>query len=329
MKSKYIITLIIAAVIATGFSGCSLLRKRVEKTEKVEYKLSAENKSKLVIDNSNGDIKITRTDDTLRYILVEAIKTADVKQDEIDKPIDNITINVDTTGSLVKIETDIRHGGGMFRKNRSGKVKFNIKVPAGLDVKIDNINGDITLVRISNNIDIETINSSMNLNHCSGNISINGVNGGVHANFDSTKGINIDLVNGIVKLGGMKNISADVDAATTNGKIKFNNLHFDNLIAEKKNLSGTLGKGGSFIKVNTVNGNITFDAGDIAYKKDIDIGIKFDFGDDEHIKVEEKNIDDDEYDTEKDDDKKTPDKKGDTNKIPDAPKKGDTLKNNK
>jgi hypothetical protein len=203
-----------------------------------------------------------------------------------------------------------------------------------MNVSIDNTNGDITMVRIDSDIRIETVNSSINLNRCSGSIKIDGVNGGVHANFDSTKGLSIELVNGIVKLGGLKNISADVDASTVNGRIKFNNLSFDNLVAEKKSLSGTLGKGVNPVRISTTNGNITFDADYVSYKKDIDINIGIDFSDDEHIKVTEKedgfNIEFKDDDDDKSDDNrdgKTEDKKTDTNKIPAVPKKGDTLKN--
>jgi len=164
MKAKYIITLIIAGIFASGLSGCSLLRKRVEKTEKVEYKFSANNKTRLSLENTNGDIKITRLDDTLGFVIVEAVKSADVRQDEFDKPIESIKINLDTTGDVIKIETEIQRGSGLFRKGYAGKVEYNIKVPSNLSVKIDNTNGDITLVRLDNDINIETVNSSIKLN---------------------------------------------------------------------------------------------------------------------------------------------------------------------
>ena len=324
MKTKYIITLIIAAVFASGLSGCSLLRKRVEKTEKVEYKFSSLNKERISLNNSNGDIKITRTDDTLGIVTVEAVKSADVRFDEQDKPIDYVTIDIDTTGTDIKIETEIRNNNGLFKRDKGGKVEFNIKVPAGLDVKIDNTNGDITLIRLDSDIDIETVNSAINLNKCTGSIKIDGVNGGVHANMDSTKGINIELVNGIIKLGGLKNVSAEVEAETINGSVTTKNLQFDNLISEKKNFTGTLGTGKNPIKVSTVNGKITFDGNYISYKKDVDINLKIDFSDDEHIKVIEGG--DDDYDTEeKPKAKDIPD----TNDPRVPPQSADSIKNKK
>ncbi len=332
MKTKYIIAFIILGLAVTAFNGCSLLRKRVEKTEKVEYKFTTANKTKLSVDDANGEIKITKADDTQGMVIVEAIIRADVKQDEMDKPIENIKIKIDTAGSVIKIETEINRTGGLFKGHRrSGRVDYNIKVPSNISIAIDNVNGDITLVRIDSDINIETVNSTINLNRCAGNITIDGTNGGVYANFDSTKGINIEMVNGTVKLGGLKNISADVNANTINGRIKFNNLSFDNLQAEKKSLTGTLGGGRNSIKVSTVNGNITFDANQVSYKKHDDFNFKIDFDDDGDLDIYKRNNDDD-------DDKEDNNRHGnqidtnaksrntDTNKIPQEIKKIDTVK---
>lgn len=326
MKTKYITIILAAAMIVTGLSGCSLLRKRVEKTEKVQYKLSAENKTKLSLDDSNGDIKITKTSDSGRVVIIDAVKSYDVRYDEQDKPLDMVKINIDSTGNELKITTEIERNNGLFKRHKGGKVDYNIKVPAGMNVEIDNVNGDITLISINGDIDIETVNSAINLAYCTGSIKIDGVNGGVNCNIDSTKGINIELVNGIVKLGGLKNTSADVNASTVNGRVKFKNLQFTNMVSEKRSLSGMLGKGGNTISVNTVNGAITLDADKVNYKKDININFKLDFDGDEKIQILEDEHDG--IDFEFDDDHKDTHSKGnnaDTNKV-NTDKKADSLK---
>lgn len=291
MKTKYITIILTAAMIVTGLSGCSLLRKRVDKTEKVELRLSADNKTKISIDDSNGDIKVTRSNDSSRVIVINAVKSFEVRYDEQDKPLDMVKINIDSAGNEVKVTTEIERNNGLFKRHKGGKVDYNIKVPAGMNVEIDNVNGDITLINIDGNINIETVNSAINLANCTGKIKVEGVNGGVHGNFDSTKGVNIDMVNGIVKLGGLKNINADVSASTTNGRVKFKNLQFLNMVSEKRSLSGMLGKGGNSISISTVNGTITLDADRVNYKKDVDINFKINFDGDEKIEIS-----DDEHD---------------------------------
>lgn len=293
MKTKYIILTIILGLTVTAFNGCSYLKKRVEKTEKEEYKLNASNKTRITIDDSNGKIKITKTNDTLGIVTINAEKSFEVRYDEQDKPIENVKINIDTTGSEIIVKTEIKRDNGLFRNNRGGEVNYNIKIPANMNVSIDNTNGDILLTGLSGNIDIQTVNSSISFAHCSGMIKVEGVNGGVYANIDSTRGVNIELVNGTVKLGGLKNLSADVNAQTVNGRIRYSNLELTDVVAEKKTLTGKINNGGNMISVSTVNGNVTFDAQQISYKKENNFKFKLDFDDDGDLDVYElKNGDD-------------------------------------
>ena len=290
MKTKYIILLIIAGFLTLSLNGCSLLRKRVEKTEKIEYKINGKNKTEIYVDNTTGKINVSRSADTLGMITIEAVKTADVKVDELDKPIEDVTIKLDTTGDEVKIETEVRSSHRIFRKNQGGKVDYDIRVPANLKVNVHNINGAITITRIDNDINAETVNGSINVSGCPGIVNVNGVNGKVTCNIDSlTGGITVDVINGSVNIGGLRYVNANVDASTVNGKVKFKDLTFSNINSEKKSLTGTLGKGGSMIRISAVNGSINFDANRIVSKKDDDFEIKIDFDDDDDpIKIIER-----------------------------------------
>ncbi len=289
MKTKYIILLIIAGFLTLSLNGCSLLRKRVEKTEKIEYKINGKNKTEIYVENTTGKINVSRSADTLGMITIEAVKTADVKVDELDKPIEDVTIKLDTTGDGVKIETEVRSSHRIFRKNQGGKVDYDIRVPANLKVNVHNINGAITITRVDNDINAETVNGSINVTGCPGIVNVNGVNGKVTCNIDSlTGGITVDVINGSVNIGGLRYVNANVDASTVNGKVKFKDLTFSNINSEKKSLTGTLGKGGSMIRISAVNGSINFDANRIVSKKDDDFEIKIDFDDDDPIKIIER-----------------------------------------
>ena len=286
MKSKIFIIMVLASFIAAGVSGCNLLKKRVEKKEKPEYKVSGRSKTQISVENTNGEIKIFKSDDTLGLITIQAEKIARVRFDDKDKPIDNLDIIIDSTGSVVRVKADYeKSGSGFFNRPDDRKVNFEIRVPANIKVDVDNINGTITMTGLMNDIKVNSVNGSSNFNKCSGSINVDATNGSVSGNFDSTRGINIDVTNGAVKLGGLKNVSANVNASTVNGKVKFNNLNFSNLTAEKKNLSGTLGTGSSLIKISSVNGSITLDANDISLAQDKHNGefrFNFDFDDDDN-----------------------------------------------
>ena len=44
------------------------------------------------------------------------------------------------------------------------------------------------------------------------------------------------MVNGNVKIGGLRNVNADVNASTVNGKVKSKDLTFVNISSEKEDL---------------------------------------------------------------------------------------------
>lgn len=286
MKTKILLMLVLVAFAAAGLTGCSLLKKRVEKREKAEYKLNGKNKSKISIENIKGEIRISQTADTLGLITIQAEKVAKVKYDERDNPITNIKINIDSSNNEIKITTEFKDSQReMFDHSEHNWVNYDVKVPANIKVDVDNTNGSVVLTRINDDIKVETVNGAVVLNKCTGNIVVNGVNGMVSGNFDSLKSLNIDVVNGAIRLGGLKNVSAQVNASTTNGKIKFNSLNFQNLAFEKRNLTGTLGSGQYMIKTTSINGKITLDANDIILAKNRhdDFNFSFEFDGDDDI----------------------------------------------
>lgn len=271
-----------------GLNGCSLLKKRVEKKENVKYTLNGSNKTSIHIDNTNGRINISNSNDTNGTIRIDAEIISDVKADEQDKPISNVKILIDSSGNEIKIETEINNtNSGMLRKNNNEKVNYDIKIPANMKVHTETINGTTTITRINGDIRAETVNGKINIFNCPGRLDIEGVNGSIVCNVDSvTAGINVSIVNGDVKIGGLKNINADVNASTVNGRVKFKDLSFTDINSEKRTLSGILGKGGSMIKIESTNGRISLDASKIFPKKDDAFEFKIDFDDmDDPIQV--------------------------------------------
>lgn len=319
MNLKNIIIAAAAGLMILSLNGCSLLKKRVEKKENVKYTLNGNDKTSIHIDNINGRINVTNSSDTNGVIKIEAEIIADVKHDEQDKPIDNVKIKIDSAGNDIKIETEINNtSSGMFRKNNNAVVNYDIKIPANMKVYTETVNGSITIARINNDIKVETVNGKINVLNCPGKIDIEGVNGSVICNVDSvTAGINISVTNGDIKVGGLKNVNADVSASTIHGKVTIKELEFSELNNERKSVSGILGKGGSQIKIDAVNGRITLDASKYLPKKDDSFEFKIDF-DDEPIIIEGKENKNGDIDIRigKDDKEKNDDKQADSVKRP-------------
>ncbi|MBE2227740.1 MAG: hypothetical protein IAE93_10370 [Ignavibacteria bacterium] len=290
--------IIIAAVMGSmliGFNGCSLLKKRVEKKENVKYTLNGNGKTSIHIENINGKINISNSGDTTGIISIDAEVIADVKHDEQDRAIENVKIKIDTTTNEIKIETEINNtSSGMFRKSNNAEVNYTLKIPANMKVHTETVNGSTTITRINNDVRAETVNGKVNIFNCRGIIDVDGVNGSVLCNVDSlTAGIRISIVNGDVKIGGLKNVDADVSASTVHGRVKFKDLTFTDINSEKRTLSGILGKGGSTIRVESTNGSISLDASKILPKKDDSFEFKIDFNDNDGPSIDVENSDDD------------------------------------
>ncbi|MBL8016241.1 MAG: hypothetical protein JNK43_03140, partial [Ignavibacteria bacterium] len=141
-------------------------------------------------------------------------------------------------------------------------------------------------------------------------------------NVDSvTSGINISIVNGDVKLGGLKNVDADVSASTVHGRVKFKNLSFTDVNSEKRTLSGILGKGGSMVRIESTNGSISLDADKIIPKKNDNFEFKIDFDDLEGPSIDIEN------DTQRDADGESSDtNKESRKKEPNAPTNADSTR---
>ncbi|MCI0449919.1 MAG: hypothetical protein L0Y79_09065 [Chlorobi bacterium] len=291
MKARNLFIVLIIGLVLIGVSGCSLLKKRVEKTERIEYKLNANGKFRLEIDNTNGEVTVMPVNDTLGFIYVSAEKIGKVKQDDYDMPIEGITINIDTTDEIIKIETELKRSYGLFKKSYGGRVNYKIRIPAHITLLAETVNGPVRAQDLTSDIRLETVNGSITVDNCYGTADLTTVNGKIKGNFDSTKGIIAETVNGSITLGSLKNVSADVNASVVNGRVKYKNLSFNGLTLEKKNLNGILGSGTVPIRLSTVNGSIKLDGNPINIaKEDWEFEFKIDFDDDdEHIKFKDMN----------------------------------------
>jgi hypothetical protein len=308
MKPQTIVIAILAVFILSAVSGCQYLKKRVVKKEKTEYKLNTAGKIRIEIDNSVGNVDVITADDTLNMIYLIAEKTDRVRVNDQDKPLDGIEIKIDSSGNVIKVDTEIKHFGTFLGDKSDAKVNYILKVPAKFQAFVNVTVGTINANNLQSDSKFETVNGSINLNNCSGILSIETVNGSIKANIDSTKGINAETTNGSITIGNMKNVNASVEANVTNGKVKFDNLVFTSVNNDKKSLSGKLGTGGNLIKLTTVNGSIKLDGNylSINKKEHPDFNIKFDFDDDdEPVKIDFNDEDNKQVKTEKDKDSST------------------------
>lgn len=252
----YIALLIVSTML---FSSCSLFSARYSKVEKGEYKISAAGKKRFSLNNVNGKIKVVKTTDQTS-IIVKYEKTAHVKKRDLGGPMTEITLNIDSSGTDVKIDTDFENERSILQLggHETNTVDYEIYIPENILVNLDNTNGSIDLNELTNDVKAETINGTIRLNNLTGKLDIETTNGLIKGNIDSTKGITATTVNGSIRLNFGPQVSANIKADVVNGSVKIENLNFKNQSDKKdrKYFQGTLGNGGAEIKLETTNGSI-------------------------------------------------------------------------
>lgn len=257
MKSYITLLLAILIIVSFTMSGCSLLSKKYEKRDNVEFKLSTAGKTKVTLENMNGKISAVKGD-TTQVLIVKAVKIDKVKKKDLDKPLDYITIKFDTAGSTINISSDYSKHKSFISFSMDGvQINYELTVPQNMEVSLDNTNGDVDVTLLDGPIEVNVTNGDIEAEHIPGKASFDITNGSFKGGLDSTKGMTLNIVNGKCELDLYKSFTGAVDAEVTNGKVTYSNLQFTNVQSEKKSFKGYIINPDPVIKIDIVNGKVT------------------------------------------------------------------------
>lgn len=257
MRKKIII--LITVLFIFSISGCGFLAKRYTKSETSEYRFNISGKKKLHLENVSGNINVHKSSDDSK-IVVKAVKEAKVKKQDLDKPFEDAKIDIDSNSDVISVSTDIKRKGGfkLFSLGGNVKVEYDLYIPEGIEIEIENVNGDIYSKNLSNNLDISLVNGDVEVENYSGELDCEVTNGSFKGEIDLTSGMNISIINGGVSLSLNSFMDANITAETVNGKITDENLPLRDVKKEKKKFRAKLGDKETNVEINieTVNGKI-------------------------------------------------------------------------
>lgn len=154
---------------------------------------------------------------------------------------------------------ECRPGGGHNNvQDNDVTVDFTVEVPAGVELAAHTVNGDIDVAALESNVVARTVNGNIDIS-TSGWAEANTVNGSISADMGSAdwpSGAEFETVNGGITLTLPAGVSADLTASTVNGAI---DSDFPVTVRGRfgpRRVSGTLGEGGTPLRLKTVNGGI-------------------------------------------------------------------------
>lgn len=217
------------------------------------------------LDNINGSISVSQgTGRTAEVVVTKTVKKGDGKlvkaimeaEDGVMR-VCTIYLNRDPNRSSCKGNNSTNSKkGDQFEVTTN----YEVRLPAGVRVRGETVNGSITVSAIDAQADLETVNGDIRVQSGAAG-SLQTVNGSIRGSFaraDWPGSLTMETVNGVIDLEFPASFAASVRGETVNGTIS--SPDFPLTITGKwgpKSFRGTIGGGGRDLRVETVNGNIT------------------------------------------------------------------------
>lgn len=209
MASGLIASIALAGIVSSAVMAYDRDEDKLQDTQTL--RLSLDQLSELDIDVDAGSLVVIG-DSSLDEIIVEA----KIYQDKAD---DNYELSLErTSSSRAKLFANVDNSGWLWRNETW--IDLNVRVPARLDIEIDDGSGPIEVENIEGSLDIDDGSGGIQLRSIVGNVYIDDGSGPIEA-IDLGGDIEIDDGSGPVRIrnaGGTVTISdgsgsIDVDGA--------------------------------------------------------------------------------------------------------------------
>src|SRR4029077_2427792 len=201
------------------------------------------------LQNVNGAVDVQGWDrDTIE---IRAVKTA--KHNEADLAL--VSIDVDAKPGAVSVSTRYPQNEGV-----EVAVEYIIRVPHLAHVEhLGTVNGTLRVSGVEAVEDLRTVNGNIEVYEGGGSVHARTTNGNVHLELlhvQDKNGATAETTNGSLLLAVPPDTQADVEARCLNGSFS-SELPLSLASTQRpRETHGRLGKGGSPIKLHTVNGGI-------------------------------------------------------------------------
>ena len=145
------------------------------------------------------------------------------------------------------------------RRRRNVEVEFTVSLPAGVNVRVGSVNGDVEVAGATAEVSASTVNGEVRAASSGGPVGASTVNGDVRASMRTlgTGSLEYKTVNGSIELELPASLNADVELRTVNGGFETDFPMTLSGRVSPRRLSGKIGTGGRDLRATTVNGSIT------------------------------------------------------------------------
>jgi hypothetical protein len=182
-----------------------------------------------------------------------------VKKKDLDKPLDNIRIDIDTSSNAIIVTSHIEKDKSWIHFDIHGgnEINYNIMIPPWISFSVDGVNGDVSIGSIPNETDISLVNGNITFDNLTGTQTLSLTNGNIKGSIDSVKHLKMDLINGKVTMNIGKGYNGEIRADVVNGRISYDSLNISDVMVDKNSVHGYIGNRNNEISINVVNGKIS------------------------------------------------------------------------
>ena len=215
----------------------------------------------LEIVNTNGQIHASPA--TGSQVEVRAIREARAGSEEASRALlQKYEMREEVAPDRVVIEAPEAQGRGGFGRTQL-TVRYEVRVPPGLKMRLKTQNGEVRLDDISGDrIEATTTNGGITGRGVSGAVEAQTVNGGITMDLAAVTGDSrLTTVNGGIVLTLAPGVNANLEATVVNGGVQVRDgLQLTADEQSRQRVAGRLGNGGPRIVVQTTNGGVRLGA---------------------------------------------------------------------
>ena len=228
----------------------------------------------------NGPVTVEASTDNMVHVRAEK----DVRRGEVT----DVAFEVVQSGGDVHVCALWRNSRGCGDEDRSMRndddnrrrdvrVRFTVRVPAGVHVNAGTVNGEMIVRNVTADVRASTVNGAVEVANATGEVRASTVNGGidvttrngpvnastVNGDIDVTMNaiardgsMKFNTVNGTVRVTMPESINASVEMETMHGSISSDYPVQLSGRFGPRHATGTIGRGGPRIELETLNGSV-------------------------------------------------------------------------
>jgi hypothetical protein len=213
----------------------------------------------LEITNINGQIHASPASGS--QVEVRAIREVRSRSEEASRErLRTVEMREEVSPDRVSIQgPPAENGPGREFARPQLTIRYDLRIPAGLNVQLRTQNGGVRLENIQGaQITASTTNGGITGQGLSGAIDASSVNGGIVMDVAALTGDTKMLtVNGGITLNIAPGVNADLDATVVNGRVRvLEGIEFSKTDESRQHVSGRIGTGGHRLVVHTTNGGV-------------------------------------------------------------------------